>query len=281
MMRMKKILTPLVILLGTFILNPVFAVEYQSPRTLALGGAGRAAPLLNDAIYLNPSYASFTPIYSLYGGYNWFNGGRNYNASIQDSRTELFQAGAGYTKREQNSAVNIGASKQIISRLGIGIGSKFILDNGTNKTTSNFSISSSFIATSWMYSSIIIDNILEGQEDLSRNLYRTFFAAFKFIPTKQVEIFLDPLYSPKYSAGKKAGYSVGVEVGLMADFYIRGGKFQNGEVSYLNTRGNGFGIGAGWLGPKLNIDYAMNRVLSSDISSGLTTSQSVSTTVFF
>ena len=35
------------------------ASDYQSPRTAALGGAGHASPLLNDAIYLNPSFSSF------------------------------------------------------------------------------------------------------------------------------------------------------------------------------------------------------------------------------
>lgn len=277
----KNILTTLV-MLGGFCLAPLaFSVEYQSPRVLSLGGAGRASPLLNDTIYLNPSYGSFTPIYSLYGGYNWFNGGRNYNASIQDSRTELFQAGAGYTKREQNSAVNIGASKQVISRLGVGLGSKILLDNNTNKTTSNFTFSTSFIGLQWLYGSLIVDNIVDNSASRSRNLYRTFYLGTKFIPTKEVEIFIDPLYSPNYTAGKKAGYSVGMEIGLLADIYIRIGKFQNGDVSYLNTRGNGFGLGLGWIGPRINFDYALNRVLSSDAGTPFTTSNSFSTTIFF
>src|ERR1035437_8251713 len=112
------------------------AVEYQSPRTLGLGGAGRATPLLNDAIYLNPSYASFAPVYSLASGYTSIRpGGRNYNLSIQDSRTELFQAGVGFTKREGDSAVNIGASKLVVERLGFGLGSKFIINDQTRKIT--------------------------------------------------------------------------------------------------------------------------------------------------
>ena len=277
---MKKTLTTLAILFGFCVTLPVFAVEYQSPRTLALGGSGRAAPLLNDAIYLNPSYASFTPVYAVSGGYEWFNGGHNYNASVQDSLTELFQGGVGYTRREQNSALNFGASKQVIRRLGIGIGAKIIFDNNTGKTTNNYSFSTSFIATEWMYSSLVVDNVLEYQGDRDRNLYRTIFIPFKFRPTKSIELFVDPLYSPSYTAGPKAGVSLAVEFALMADFYFRMGKFINGEVTYLNTRGDGFGIGAGWIGPKINIDYGMSRTLSADSNNPLTTIQSVAFTMF-
>lgn len=282
MNRMKKsILTTLVIFISLTTLPSSFAVEYQSPRTLALGGSGRAAPLLNDSILMNPSYASFTPIYSLSTGYTWYNQGRNYNVSVQDSRTEMFQAGASFTKREQNAAINIGASRTLIERLGVGLGSKFILDNGTNKMTSNFLFSTSYIGLQYLYSALIIDNLLEGDERIQRKLYRTFFVGLKFIPTKEVEIFLDPFYSPNYTGGKKAGYSVGVEFGLMSDLYLRMGKFQDAEIAHLNTRGEGFGLGMGWIGPRINFDYSMNRVTASHAGTPLVTAHAVSTTIFF
>jgi hypothetical protein len=273
---MKKLLTTVVILLAT----QAQAVEYQSPRTLALGGAGRGAPLLNDAIYLNPSYASFAPVYSVSGGYTWFEQGRNYNISVQDARTELFQAGVAFTKREQNGAINIGASKAVIKQLGIGIGSKILVDDQTNKMTTDMLFSSSFIATDWMYASLIIDNILNTEEGHKRNLYRTMYLGFKFIPTRQIQVFFDPLYSPDYAAGNKAGYNLGVEFGILADFFLRVGKFVDAEVPYLNTRGDGFGYGIGWIGPKLNFDFAVNRVVSSHAGTPMTTAKSFSLTIF-
>jgi len=278
----KNILTPLVTLaLLTFLQSTALAVEYQSPRTLALGGSGRAAPLLNDAIYLNPSYGSFVPSYSLATGWNWYDQGHNYNVSVQDSRTELFQAGAGFTHREQNSAINIGASKQVIQRLGVGIGSKTIIDNGTNQMHTDFMYSTSFIATQWMYASIVIDNLIDNSDFQARNMYRNFFAAFKFIPTKEVQFFLDPLYTPNYPNGAKGGFSLGMEIGLMADFYLRAGRFQHAEVSFMDTRGEGFGLGLGWIGPKMNVDYSMNRVTGNDNQTPLTTSHSVALTLYF
>ena len=251
------------------------AVEYHSPRTLGLGGAGRATPLLNDAIYLNPSYASFAPVYSLSGGYSAFRpGGRNYQISVQDSRTELFQAGVGFTKREGDSAVNIGASKLAVDRLGFGIGSKFIINDQTQKMTSDFIFSTSYIGLQWMYSTLVIDNILD-------HLDRTFYLGFKFIPTQNINIYLDPLYSPQYTKGKKAGYHFGVEFGLLADFFFRIGKYQDGEIPYLKTRGDGFGLSFGWIGPKLNLDYALSRALQTHRGDGLTTVNSFAMTIFF
>ena len=277
----KKLLT----LLAMTSCASSFAVEYQSPRTLALGGAGRAAPMLNDAIYLNPSYASFVPIYSLAAGYNWFHNdkasGRNYNASIQDSRTEMFQAGIGFTKREQNAAVTIGASKSIVQGLSTGLGSKIIIDNVTNNMNTDFLFSASYLAGTWMYTSFIVDNLLETTNIKLRGLYRTFYAGFKFIPLHEIQIYFDPLYSPSYVGGNKAGYALGAEFAVMNDFYLRVGKFQDGEITYLNTRGQGFGLGVGYLGPKVNLAYAMNRVTSAHNGAGLTTSNSVEMTIYF
>jgi hypothetical protein len=244
------------------------AVEYQSPRTLGLGGAGRAAPLLNDAIYLNPSHASFTPIYSLYGGYVGFENGRNYNVSVLDSRTELFQAGLGYTVRERDAVVNVGASKQVIERLGVGLGSKMLLGRNGERPLSEMSFSTSFIALPWMYTSLIIDNLIEDRARMGKGLYRTAFLAFKFIPTKKVEFFVDPLYSPSYDRGPKAGYSAGLELGMLEDFYLRLGKFQDGEVAHLGTRGSGLGFGLGWIAPKLNVEYALCRTQSTHTAGG-------------
>ena len=281
---MFKKISPLFTLLSVacfFNLSTAWAVEYQSPRTLALGGAGRGGPLLNDSIYLNPSYASFTPTYSLTGGYLWFNQGRNYNFSVEDSRTELFQAGLGYTKREQNSTINLGASKTLMSHWGVGLGAKYIIDNDSGKKTSNFSLSTSYIAAPWAYVSLIADNLISSRDSTSRNLNRTFYAGIKVLPMERVSVFADPLYSPEYKAGAKAGFALGTEITVMSDFLLRLGRFQQGEISHLNTRGCGSGIGLGYLGPKIRFDYAFTRISSTDAGYGASTSNSIETTIFF
>ena len=116
------------------------ASDFQSPRTAALGGAGHASPMLNDAIYLNPSFVSFLPSYSISGNYSFFSGPSNcdgcgagdphghvLNASIQDGRSELFQAGVGLSLFNDRKVLNIGASRSVVEKLGVGIGGKWAL----------------------------------------------------------------------------------------------------------------------------------------------------------
>src|SRR4051812_17667173 len=88
------------ILFGYATILPCSASDFQSARTAALGGAGHAAPLLNDSIYLNPSFESFLPTYT--GAANYFNHsagavdaegshelhGRGWNASLHDGKNE-------------------------------------------------------------------------------------------------------------------------------------------------------------------------------------------------
>jgi hypothetical protein len=276
----KKVLTPLAAALCLLSTNS-FAVEYQSPRTLGLGGAGRGAPLLTDAIYLNPAYSSFINSYSLHAGYLWFEEGRSYNVSIQDSRTEMFQAGMGFTRREQNAVINIGASKTVVEQLGFGLGSKIVLDDQGGAKTTDFLFSTTFLATHWVYTSLIIDNLLETDAGRERNLYRNFYLGLKFFAMKELLIYVDPIYSPSYPYGNKAGFSAGAEFAMMADFFLRVGKFVDAEVAYLNTRGDGWGIGVGWLGPKINFEYALHRVTSDHAQHRNHSAHTASITVFF
>lgn len=265
-----------------FLMNSTaLSVEFQSPRTQALGGAGRAGPWLTDSIYLNPSFGSYVPIYALTGAYTSYDGGRSYNVSVQDSRAEFLQAGAGYTKREQNSVVSLGASHTFAKTLGLGLGSKILIDQPGDKMTSDFILSTSYIALPWAYASVVIDNLMQGQEQKARNLYRTAYLGLKLIPTKKVEFFVDPFVSPDYAGGKKAGYNAGVELGVMNDFFLRLGKYQDAEVPHLNQRGSGFSYGFGWFGPKLSLDYAVQRTLTTHSGGGMNTAHSGSASIFF
>jgi hypothetical protein len=265
-----------------FLMNSTaLAVEFQSARTQALGGAGRGGPWLTDSIYLNPSFGSYQPIYALTSAYTSYQGGRNYNISVQDSRAEFLQAGAGFTKREQNSAVNFGASRVFAKTLGIGLGSKILIDHPSDKMTSDFILSTSYIALPWAYASLVVDNLLQGSEQKARNLYRTAYLGLKMIPTKKVEFFVDPFFSPDYAKGKKAGYQAGAELGVMNDFFLRFGKYQDAEVPHLNDRGSGFSYGFGWVGPKLSLDYSTQRTLSTHSGGGINTAHTGSLSVFF
>ena len=116
------------------------ASDFQSPRTSGLAGAGHAGPMLNDSIYLNPSFVSFLPSYSVSGNYLFYKGptegdgpgdphGHNLNVSLQDGRSEFFQAGVGFTLMEDRKVIHFGASKSVVQRFGVGLGGKFVLPN--------------------------------------------------------------------------------------------------------------------------------------------------------
>src|ERR1700733_5937950 len=123
------------------------ASDFHSPRIAALGGAGHAGPLLNDSIYLNPSYAAFLPTYAIAGNYGWANYNdsqlkfKNQNLSIQDGRSDMFEAGLAYTHRDDGMLIHLTAAKALIpSRLSVGVGGKayFPANNGSTNTNHVF-----------------------------------------------------------------------------------------------------------------------------------------------
>ena len=246
------------------------ASDYQSPRTMGLGGAGHAAPLLNDALYLNPSYTAFLPSYSLSFNYLWYGGGNanpdgsnsfhghDINAALQDGRSDLFQAGVGYTQTETERMIHVGASHQIIKQLGVGIGAKFNFPNDNSYSLIRDSIFSVTGAPAqWFQAAFIIDNIFETDAGVSRGYYREFVLGTKFNVIGAVLIYFDPHFVPNYSTSY--GHEFGIEFPLLHDFYLRGGLFQNAWIPFESARGRGWTYGAGWIGPRLSLDFGVSN----------------------
>lgn len=257
---------------------------------MALGGAGHAGPSLNDTIYLNPSYTSFIPAYSLALNYQWYWGGnigtdgaserqgRVMNVAVQDGKSELFQAGMGYTARPDGTFINIGASKALMERFGIGLGAKFFMPNSnTNVRYGDFTFSSTFIALDWLQTVLVVDNLFAGPELNARGLYREVVLGTKFNVMGTMLMYFDPHYTPDLS-GEKYGYEGGVEFVVFQDAYLRMGSFRNSSVPFKNgIRANGYGFGVGWIGPKLTLDYGISRTLEpvSDVA------HSMGATIYF
>ena len=251
-----------------------FGSDFQSPRTAALGGAGHAGPLLNDSIYLNPSYSAFLPTYAVSANYAWANyqdGSYKYkiqNLSVQDGRSDLFQAGIAYTRRDDGSFVHLGTGKSLIAqRLGVGLGGKAFFPASTSSTSNNPHVfdsvfSATGVVTPWIQTSFIIDNLLETNTGKQYGLFREFILGSKFNVEKILIAYIDPHYTPDLTSYSKFGYESGVEWPLFTDFYLRGGLFHSANIPTLaGARGNGFGVGFGMLAPKASLDYGMSRVL--------------------
>jgi hypothetical protein len=257
-----------------FLSIPALASDFQSPRTAALGGAGHAAPMLTDSIYLNPSFTSL--LHAQVGSFNYgfYKGGDTLpdgsraihghlmNAAVLDGRNELFEAGVGYTRREDSKYVNVGAAKAVLANLGFGIGGKFIIPNsGNGSTTQDFNASGTLVATQWMVVSFLADNLVDSQGVKNQNLYREFTLGTKFNIQNLMLIYLDPHYAPNVP-GSDFGYENGIELTPFTDLFIRFGMFRSSNIPELqNARGRGYGFGIGWVGPKISLDYGLKRTL--------------------
>ena len=254
------------------------ASDFRSPRTDALGGAGHASPLLSDTIYLNPSFTSFSPVHGASFNYLNYRGdafetpvgvsdyyGRNMNVSILDGSADaLFQAGAGYTRRDDVNMIHVGASKSYLKRIGVGVGAKFVFPrNGSEPSFNDTSVSVSGIIERWVQAALIIDNILNNGK--SQGFVREVILGTKFSLNNVLSIYIDPHFTGDLD--RKWGFEAGAEFPFFSDLFFRIGKFQSATVPFIsqrvaNQRGDGYGAGVGWLAPKLALEYGYSRVLA-------------------
>ena len=250
------------------------ASDFQSPRTAALGGAGHAGPLLNDSIYLDPSYMAFLPTFAISGNYAWANYSDNsyrfkiQNASIQDGNpTDLFQAGIGYSRRDDGTLIHLGTAKQIITqRLSVGLGGKayFPANNGFGAPPRTFdaNFSATFIASESLQLSLLADNLVDDSTTQSYGFQREIIVGSKFNYQKILILYVDPHLFTSLDSGKY-GYEAGIEFPMFSDLFLRGGMFHNATIPTETNqiRGNGYGLGFGWIAPKLSMDYGLSRSL--------------------
>lgn len=255
------------------ILTPTlgFPSDFRSPRTEALGGAGHASPLLSDSIYLNSSFMPQIMTHALSFDYTVFGNGKkptsegpidfyghNMNISVVDGTHDaLFQAGVGYTVREDNSMIHFGFGKQVIEKyLAVGLGGKFVFptnNSGARYLDGVLSVTS--LVNSWFQAAIIVDNVLETvqQPGFSRQIT---------LGTKFNVMGITLLYvDPHVFWDKTFGYEIGGEFPFFTDFFLRMGGFKNSNISYQAQRGDGLSIGLGWIAPKISFDYAFSRVI--------------------
>lgn len=266
-----------------------FGADYHSPRISALAGAGHAGPVLNDALYLNPSFASFTNSYSVQLGYQGYSAPENtstpdvhgniWNVSVQDGRTPLFQAGVGYTQRTDGRLVHISGSKNIISQLGIGAATKFVLPRDAYDLAVDGTLSVTGIAWDWLTVVGILDNVIQSETIKQRGFLREATVGVKVNLKNLLTLYVDPQWTPDL-VGREFGYSAAVEVTLYPDLYLRAGMGRNTRYPLLtNGVGSGYGsawgVGLGWMAPKLSLDYAFTRVHDPAVVSAHTFGMSI------
>lgn len=286
--NITNLISALLFLYSVMMGSPVAASDYFSPRSAGLGGAGHASPLLNDAIFMNPSFASFLPAYSIGASYTHFEGtpslqtpeyrGRNYSISVQDGRTELFQAGVAYTVREDGSHINVGASKSFIERLGFGLGGKFFFPHAGRPSVQDLLFSTTWAISDFIQAALIVDNIVQSNAGVQRSLYRQIILGTKVNLKGIVLGYLDPHLTPDLPGGNTLGYNAGLEFVVMSDLFLRIGTFRNSSIPFQGSaRGNGYGVGLGWIAPRISLDFGISRVMEPQAA----TSYVFGSTIFF
>ena len=249
---------------------------------MALGGAGRAGPLLNDSIFLNPAYTALQPTNSF--AFNWLTyrsndqetaRGRNYAVAIQDGRNEYAQAGISYSLREDASFIHAGLARSLVERLGFGIAGKHVMDPVRQTNTQEAVLAMAAVPINWFQMSFVIDNLFESDLGKAHGMFRDVALGLKFNVQSIVLAYIDPQVTP--SLGRPFGYSAGLEFVLMQDLFLRWGRFQNVNVPYLAQRGTGYGLGFGWIAPRMSLDYGLTR----SFEPLATTAHSFSATLYF
>lgn len=250
------------------------AVDFMSPRLLATSGSGRAAPLLNDSIFINPAFASFLPTNTFSASWYDYTGdmnrGRNYSVSIQDGRTPMFQAGLAYTVRPDAAMVHVGASKQVVKQLGFGFGFKHLMASGNKGNAQDISLGTVAIPVDWFFVSFTADNLFESKLGRKLGMHREFALGLKANVQEIFLVYIDPLYYPMLGHDQRWGYAASLEFVIMSDLFLRMGLFRNQRLPHLayttdTTRGSS--VGLGWILARMSIDYGFMRVFLPDLSS--------------
>ncbi len=241
------------------------ATDYVSPRAAGMGGAGHAGPLLNDAIYMNPSMIALQPAYSVSVSHETAKGPDNTepkalveNASIQDGTNSVFAAGLGYTRKTYGREVNVGLASRIFDKYGVGVGSKFLFGSDSRENAQDAILSAIGSPLDWFQAGLVVDNLLASDKLKTWNQYREFTLGLKANIQKILLVYIDPHVIPG-KPGDSFGYEVGAELPIMADLYIRGGFNKNSFQPAVGGYGHGHGFGIGWAAPRMSIDLAITR----------------------
>jgi len=249
--------------------TPVEANDFRSPRSSALGGAGHANPLLNDSVFQNPSFASFLPVYSWSGHFKPLADGRGraYSMSVLDGRSELFQASAAYTVRDELTALHFGASRKLNPKMTVGVGAKFFYSKAKDQfqNSRNLNLSATAAPFHWLQVALIGDNLVSSSNTSQLGLEREVILGTKFKVTEKVLLYVDPRarlgQGLELSEDSAFAYEAGAELQVFKDFYFRAGTFRNILHPDVRMKSRGFGYGVGWVAPRMSFDFAIEHVL--------------------
>jgi hypothetical protein len=127
----------------------------------------------------------------------------------------------------------------------------------------------------------VTDNLLESKEGLKYNLYREFDMGTKINLSGLLLLYVDPHLIPNLPREDGWGFEAGAELAIFSEAFIRAGWFRNARLPAQNDFGDGFGFGAGFVAPRISLDYGLSRNLKSMAGLPNTTEHVIGATIYF
>lgn len=242
------------------------ASDYQSPRTLSLGGSGHASALQIDPIAMNMSQAAFLPAYQVSAAFQKYKGnddsqeprGRVSTFGILDGNETTTPMGVFYSRRAEGAILALGIAHKINENFSVGLSGKTTLKSSRNRINRDFSTSATYRLSSQFQFAFITDNVIANKDRAAPwNQYREYTVGTRYSPMNGVIFYADPHYTP--SIEKNWGWEAGAEFATFADLFLRVGRSVRSYQSHLSRYGSSLGYGLGYVGPRIALDFAISH----------------------
>ncbi len=276
---MKKIICLSITIITSIFLVPVHAAvlsqlrAFETTRLMSQAGTGVAGVYIEEASVLNPASIAFHQRSALY-----YQGARAeieqpnslrasngppFDASskgqaiiISDTTTKVKGAASYQSQKESDaqrrrftftSATEVGPNSSIGITYRYNIEKRYISTILDEETYDQVVIGATHLVNkSISMGIVVIDPFKSNQEDGKA------IAGFQYLIDQTIAFLIDIGANFNKEISDSALYRGALQLNFFADFYLRVGVFQD---KFTQTKGNGWGMS--WMGPKLDIEFAM------------------------
>ncbi len=243
--------------------------DFETTRMKSTGGAGIASILMDEATYLNPATIAFYEKGSFY----FQKGGVDSTPAKEGSQTEEFSnmsiiasdakgttgGSISYNtaeyKGQSTKRISAAFARPIGEKSSFGINASYVkeeafLNGGSTLTEQDFKQTTLGIAhvlsDSVSLGFVLRDPLQDRKGDTKAS------AGVQYTFKDFISLMFDAGADYTEDLSETASWNAGIQLGLLKDFYVRFGSF--------NDKGRmqkGTGVGLGWIQPKLVIEAAL------------------------
>lgn len=256
-----------ILLLCLFFSSPARAID--SPLVQGLSGAGRSG-IPREGVFTNPASVALLTSSSSYFIYTKpkiadFNaGGRATSIGAYDGENPVIKGGLGYSSvarartssgvqvYEDRSEIRFSAGRMVSGGIAGGLAARYVTKREGESETKFLQgdLGMIFPLFADMRAGITYENLAEKENEAPPSMA----GGVQYTLGSGVQVFADGARHLKGPAKGKNSWSLAAEFSLVADFILRGGRFQDGYGAK-----KGWSMGLSWIGPRASFDYAMRK----------------------